>query len=208
MEDYEKLHEFLRQFYYNELMMLTKEDKPALVIDFNDFDRFDGPLAYKLLEQPINIFESFEKAVGLFDVGMKIPVRVKNLPETRSIRLRNLRAEHIGKLLVTDVIVKSASEVKPQIESAVYECPECMTLMEVKQEDGQLLQKASSCVCGRRGDFPLAEKKMIDVRWLKGVEPFEVTSGEQPSELAIVLSKDLTTPKMQKKTDPGTGSPG
>lgn len=203
MQDHEKLHEFLRQFYYNEIMLLTKEDKPALVIDFNLLDRFDPVMAEKLLEQPADVFESFAKAISLFDVGLKMPVRVKNIPEKRNIRLRNLRAEHISRLIVTDVIVKSASEVKPQIETAIFECPECMSRIEVEQEDGQLLQKPGSCSCGRRGDFPLVDKKMIDYRWLKGVEPFEVTTGEQPSELAILLKEDLTTPRMQKRTDPG-----
>lgn len=203
VEDHEKLHEFLRQFYYNELLQLTKEEKPFLVVDFNLLDRFDPVLSEKLLEQPVSAFESFEKAVSLFDMGLKLPVRIKSIPEKRNIRLRNLRAEHIGKLLVTDVIVKSASEVKPQIKTAIFECPECMTRIEVEQEDAQLLQKPGMCSCGRRGEFPLAEKKMIDYRWLKGVEPFEVTSGEQPSELAILLLEDLTTPRMQKKTDPG-----
>ena len=203
VEDHEKLHEFLRQFYYNELLQLTKEEKPSLVVDFNILDRFDPVLAEKMLEQPISIFESFEKALSLFDIGVKMPVRIKNIPEKKNIRLRNLRAEHIGKLLVTDIIVKSASEVKPQIATAVFECPECMTRIDVEQEDAQLLQKPGMCKCGRRGEFPLVEKKMIDFRWLKGVEPFEVTTGEQPSELAVLLLEDLTTPKMQKKTDPG-----
>lgn len=35
------------------------------------------------------------------------------------------------------------------------------------------------------------------------MEPFEITTGEQPGEIAIFLKEDLTTPRMQKKTDPG-----
>jgi len=185
-------------------MRLSKEEKPALVIDFGLLDRFDPLVADQLLATPDGIFDDFTKAVKAFDVG-KIPVRIKNLPERRLIRARNLRAEHIGQFIATDIIVKSASEVKPQISEAIFKCPECEQLIPISQEDAQLIKKASVCEsCGRRGEFPLFEKKMIDVRWLKGVEPFEITQGEQPSELAIFLAEDLTSPKLQRKTDPGS----
>ncbi|MEM7817242.1 MAG: minichromosome maintenance protein MCM [Candidatus Aenigmatarchaeota archaeon] len=204
MDRHEKLHEFLRQHYYTELMKASKEENAALVIDFGLLDRFDPLVADQLLATPDGVFDDFAKAVKAFDVGT-IPVRVRNLPERRHIRVRSLRAEHIGQFIATDVIVKSASEVKPQISEAIFKCPECERLIPVAQEDALLLKKASICDgCGRRGEFPLVEKKMIDIRWLKGVEPFEITQGEQPSEIAIFLSKDLVTPRLQRKTDPGS----
>jgi len=204
MERFDKLHEFLRQHYYTELMRLSKEEKPALVIDFGLLDRFDPLIADQLLATPDGVFEDFAKAIKTFDIG-KMPVRVHNLPERRLIRARNLRAEHIGQFIATDVIVKSSSEVKPQISDAIFKCPECEQLISVPQEDSQLIKKASVCEhCGRRGEFPLVEKKMIDFRLLKGVEPFEITQGEQPSEIAIFLTEDLTLPKVQRKTDPGS----
>lgn len=204
MERHEKLHEFLREHYYTELMRLSKEEHAALVIDFGLLDRFDPLVADQLLATPEGVLDDFAKAVKSFDVG-EIPVRIRNLPERRVFRVRNLRAEHIGRFIATDVIIKSASEVKPQIDEAVFKCPECERLLTVPQEDAQLMKKASVCDgCGRRGEFPLVEKKMIDFRWLKGVEPFEITQGEQPSEIAISVSKDLVTPRLQRKTDPGS----
>lgn len=205
MERHEKIHEFLRQHYYTELMRLTREETPALVIDFGLLDRFDPLIADQLLATPERVFEDFGRAIKEFDVSGKMPVRVKNLPERRIIRVRNLRAEHIGQFIATDVIIKSASEVKPQIVESVFKCPECENMISVPQEDAILIKKASVCDhCGRRGEFPQVSNKMIDVRWIKGVEPFEVTQGEQPSEIAIFLTSDLVTPKIQRKTDPGS----
>ncbi len=205
MELYDRLHQFLREWYYADLMKAAGEEKPSLTVDFSELDRFDSSIADMLLEMPGTVLEEFQKAVSGFDIPIdeKITVRVRNLPERRQVRIRNLRAEHIGKFLSTDVIVKSASEVKPQISEAVFQCPECDKMTTVPQ-DSTLIQKPASCDCGRRGDFPLIGKKMIDIRWLKGVEPFEITTGEQPSEIAIFLKEDLTTPRMQKKTDPGS----
>jgi len=201
MELLDRLDEFLREKYYNELLKASKEDK-VLIIDFNRFDVFDPVVADQLLEDPEPVFSALQEAANKIVLGEKINVRVKNLPESRNIRIRNLRAKHIGKLWCIDATIKSASEVKPQVYEAVFECPECSTRITVPQLTN-VIQGPFVCECGRRGDFNLVEKKMFDARWLTGVEPFEITSGEQPGEIAIYLKEDLTTPKMQRKTDPG-----
>ncbi|MBI5061598.1 MAG: hypothetical protein HZB67_04780 [Candidatus Aenigmarchaeota archaeon] len=200
MELHERLHQFLREWYYAELMKTSNEKNPSLTVDFNELDRFDPVIADQLLEMPEKVLADFQKAVAEFDIPTeeKINIRIRNLPERRQIRIRNLRAEHIGKMISTDIIVKSASEVKPQISEAIFQCPECDKMITVPQ-DSVMIQKPSMCDCGRRGDFPLVGKKMM-----KGVEPFEITTGEQPSEIAVFLKDDLTTPRMQKKTDPGS----
>ncbi len=195
-----RIEEFIRDKYYSELLTAIKEDG-SLVIDFNDIDRFDPVLADQLLEEPEAVLKQFEEAAQNLE-GVKIHVRIRNLPERRMVRIRNLRAKHLGKLLCVDTVVKAASEVKPQIEEAIFQCPECGTKISVLQE-GNLLQKPYQCDCGRRGDFDLVEKKMVDYRWLFGIEPFELTTGERPGEISIFLKDDLTTPKMQRKTDPG-----
>ncbi len=192
---------FLRERYYTELLKCAKEGK-ALAVDFNEIDRFDPVTADMLLEDPNSVLDSLNKA-ATESAGEKVVVRIRNLPERRNVRIRNLRSQHMGKLLNIDAVIKAASEVKPQIYEASFECPECSARISVPQETN-LVQKPLQCECGRRGDFKLVDKKMFDVRWLTAVEPFEVTTGEQPGEIAIFLKEDLTTPRMQKKTDPGS----
>ena len=204
MERHEILADFLRKNYQMEIIRAAREEKSSVVVDFAKIDRFNPVLADELLEKPYEVLEDFEKAVLSFTSGEKIPVRIKNLPERRNIRLRNLRAENIGKLICTEVTIKMASEVKPQIISVTYRCPDCEFIQEIKQEDLFFVKKMTACQnCGRRGEFPEVEKKVGDFRILKGIEPFEITTGEQPSEIAIIFRDDLTTPRMQKKTDPG-----
>ncbi|MFH0832621.1 MAG: minichromosome maintenance protein MCM [Candidatus Aenigmatarchaeota archaeon] len=200
MELVECLDEFLRKRYYNELLKAVKDEQPLLV-DFNDLDRFDPIIADQLLEDPETVLNAFQAAVK--NVNEKINVRIRNIPERREIRIRNLRTKHLNKFWCISATIKSASEVKPQIFEAIFECPECGTQVSVPQ-DGNIVQKPDICECGRRGDFKFIDKRMLDVRWLTGIEPFEVTTGEQPGEIKIFLKGDLTTPKMQKKTDPGS----
>jgi len=174
------------------------------VVDFSVLDRFDPLLADELLEQPERVLAIFNAAASsVMNSDERINVRVRNLPESRNIRIRNLRAVHLNRLWTINATIRGASEVKPQIYEAIFECPDCKAKISVQQST-KLVQKPSMCECGRRGDFNLIEKKMFDVRWLKAQEPFEVTSGEQPGEIGATLKEDLTTPRMQKKTDPGS----
>ena len=203
-----KLYEFLYERYNSELQRAANNEA-ALVIDFNDFDRYDPITADMLLEAPQEVLDGFSEAAKRIVPEADVNIRIREIPERRNIRIRNLRSKHMDKLWCIDTVIKSATEVKPQIYEVVFQCPECDTKMTVKQ-DSNLVQKPSLCGapyteggCGRRGDFNTVAKKMYDVRWLTGVEPFEVTEGDQPGEIAIFLKEDLTTPKMQKRTDPG-----
>ncbi len=199
-----RFEEFLKSNYYNDLLQLCKEGKTSLVIDFSLLDRFDPMVADQLLEEPEKTLDEFQDAINNIDLPeyAEITVRVRNLPERRNIRIRNLRAKHLDKFFCIDGIVKSASEVKPQVYLAVYKCPDCGSLIEVEQT-GKIMRAPNFCECGRRSGFQLVEKKMVDVRWLRVNEPFEITTGERPGEIAVFLKGDLTTPEIQRKTDPG-----
>ncbi len=209
-----RLAEFIEENYRNDLFNSAKEESPAgLIIDFNLLDKFDDIIGNQLLEYPESVLEDFKKAIAnvMPNNESRISVRIKNLPERRAIRIRYLRSKHLNKLWRIDAIIKSASEVKPQIYEAMFECPDCRAKITVPQESS-LLQKPYYCGapyieqgCGRRGDFgEPVDKKMFDFRFLGGVEPFELTTGERPGEITIMLKEDLTTPRMQKKTDPGS----
>src|SRR3989338_228784 len=203
MDLQEKFEKFLREYYDSELRKAVNDEK-ALVVDFSVLDRFDPLTADELLEQPEMVLAIFNAAAAsVVNADERVNVRVRNLPESRNIRIRNLRAVHLNRLWTISATIRGASEVKPQIYEAVFECPDCKAKISV-QQSGKIVQKPSMCECGRRGDFSLVEKKMFDVRWLKAQEPFEVTSGEQPGEIGATLKEDLTTPRMQRKTDPGS----
>lgn len=200
----ERLETFLKEYCYDRLLELDKSGEQSIVIDFTLLDRFDPTVAEMLLENPESVFEAFSKALENIDLpknSVKI-VRIKNIPESTMIRIRNIRAKHIGKLICLDCLVKSVTEVKPQVYEAVFQCPACDTLIPIKQTEN-VLKKPVACECGFRGIFKLKEQKLHDVRWLMVGEPFEVAEGEQPGEIRIVLKDDLTTPKMQRRTDPG-----
>jgi len=202
----EKFVEFLREEYYNELVTAVNEGKRSINIDFSLLDAFDPELADYLLENPEEVLELAEESIRQIDLPgePKLRIRIFNLPESREIRIRNIRAEHIGKLIAVDGIVKRASEIRPEVSEVVFACPECGRELTVIQTE-RIIQAPIECECGNRKGFKLLKnkQKLYDARWIAIEEPFEIVSGERPSEIMVFLKEDLTSPKMQNKTDPG-----
>jgi len=207
MDETNQLEQRAEEFLRNKeksLFEICEQGSRALIIDFNELDRFDPLITDRLFESPDEVLNLMERAVDNIDLPEheKIRIRIKNIPKHRNIRIRNLRANHLEKLLEIDGIVKAASEVKPQIYEAVFQCPECGNKISVEQK-GSTLRTPNVCECGRRGIFKLVETKKYDIRWLTVDEPYEITTGEMPGKINVLLKEDLTTPEMQKKTDPG-----
>lgn len=209
MEDAEilsKFEEFFRYFYEEELLKAVKKGKKSIEVDFSLLDKFSPELADELLNNPEKTLSLAEEALKNIDIPSEEEVaiipRFKNLPESSFVRIRNIRSEHIGKLICVDGIVRRASEVKPEIGVAIFQCPDCASLIEVPQKE-RTVKPPEACTCGRKTGFRLVDKKLFDARWIVIEEPFELATGDRPGEISVFLKNDLTSPEMQRKTDPG-----
>lgn len=202
----DRFSEFLRENYYKDLALVVSEGKKSLQVDFSLLDRFSLELTDTILENPEETLKTLEESVEQIDLPQKnkIHIRFFNIPESNRIRIRNIRAEHIGKLLCVDGIVKRASEVRPEIAETVFECSECENRITIVQtEKDKTIRFPTRCDCGSRRGFKLVDQKLYDARWIAIEEPFETTTGERPSEIMIYLKEDLTSPKMRNRTEPG-----
>lgn len=199
--------EFLRDNYYKELATVITKGEKALQVDFILLDKFNSKLADILLEKPEKTFQLFEDAVEQIDLPQKgkVKIRLFNIPESHRIRIRNIRAEHIGKLICVDGIVKRASEVRPEVAEITFQCPECgEKILVIQTEKDKMIRHPSICDnCKSRRGFKLLDQKLFDARWIAIEEPFEITTGERPSEIMVYLKEDLTSPRLQTRTDPG-----
>jgi len=146
-----RIAEFLREFYYNDLVEAATESKKSIVVDFSLLDRFDTDLADYLLEYPEEVLSAAEESTLQIDLPAeaKLKLRFVNLPESKNIRIRNIRAEHVGKMIAVDGIVKRASEVRPEVSEAVFQCPNCGTKHTVIQTE-IFLKSPLECECGKR----------------------------------------------------------
>ncbi|KYK35684.1 MAG: hypothetical protein AYK18_02865 [Theionarchaea archaeon DG-70] len=202
----DKFSEFLRDNYYKELASAISQGKKSVDIDFSLLDKFEPELSDIVLEKPEATIKILDEAVEQIDLPEKVKLHIRflNIPETNRIRIRNVRSEHIGKLICVDGIVKRASEVRPEVAEIEFECPECGNILTVIQtEKDKLIRTPTRCNCGCRRGFRQLNQRLYDARWIAIEEPFEITTGERPSEIMVYLKEDLTSPKMRNKTEPG-----
>ena len=188
-----------------ELGVATKTGEKVVHIEFNDLAEDSPVLAEKLLARPEETIQLFEVALEELEWAPKnAKVRLKSISETQNVLIRNIRARHLGNLIAIEGIVRQASEVRPQVVNAKFECPSCGTIISVLQIDKKF-KEPSRCSCGRRGGFKQISKDMVDAQRLVIEEsPDSLTGGEQPKRMNVFLKEDLVDPKMEEKTTPGS----
>ncbi len=203
----ERFSAFLTEFYYTALLKASDEGAKSVDVDFRQLEQFDAELADWFIDAPDQTLSFFQEALSNLDVpDAKIKMRFFNLPASREIRIRNVRAEHVKRLIVIDGMVRRASEIRPEVSEAIFECMECGSRVSMLQTDASAITYPFECEnpnCGSKKRFKFVDHKIFDARWLTVEEPYEVVSSERPSQLKIYLKEDLTSPKFHSKTDPG-----
>lgn len=200
-------HKFMETEYYSELVRQVSKGQKFIKLDFNILSKFNPELADLLLERPEDTIKAAELSIDNFDIeGDKksFKVRFFNLPASQKMLIRDIRSNHLGKLIAIEGLVRQKSDVRPQVTSARFECPSCGNIITVLQIDTKF-NEPSRCSCGRRGKFRLVSKELVDAQKLVLEEaPEDLEGGEQPKRLNIFLKSDLVSPMSDKKTNPGS----
>ncbi|HOU71230.1 MAG TPA: minichromosome maintenance protein MCM [Methanothrix sp.] len=197
-----KWEEFLRSRYWDDLLELADSypDERSLTVRFPDLDRFDPEFAEELLESPEPVLEAAHAALLELDLPMDVyleraHVRIIELP--RHFKTRELRSDHIGKLLAIDGLVRTATEVRPKIVSAAFQCQRCGFTFFKEQTGNKFEDQNLKCMnqaCDRGGPFKLllAQSKFVDAQKIRVQEsPEDLRGGEQPQTLDVELEDDL-----------------
>lgn len=204
-----KFKEFVHKRYEKELIKAANEET-ALNIDYDTMDKYkDGPqLCSLLVEEPDTFFditrEAMEQtvlpsAVSAVTEAQAVRVRVFNMPE--DVNIRDLRAKHLNIFSSIEGIVRRASEVRPEITETIWECTECGDKLYQPVKIG-FISRPFKCNCGNR-IFKQTDRKLIDARWITVEEPFELTEGEKPSQVNVLLTEDLVSSEGRRLSDPG-----
>ena len=189
--------------YKKEIGESLKSGSNVVFIDFMQLSEFSNNLADEILANPEEALRLIELAIEESGRGSNIRVRLKNMPESQDVKVRNIRSKHLNELLVIEGIIRQASDVRPQVVNAKFECPSCGTIISVLQIEKKF-REPSRCSCGRRGGFKLISKEMVDTQRLIVEEaPDMLTGGEQPKRMNVFVKEDLVEPKMEEKTTPG-----
>ncbi len=207
MEPSEWTTEFVKFFekvYEEELLKSIAEGKPLIEVDFAELSKFNPELAEDLIEKPEEVIEAAEFATKQIEGNKGIKVRLVNVSGSQKILIRNVRSNHLSKLLVIEGTVRQKSDVRPQVTEAKFECPSCGNILNVLQLD-EKFKEPSKCGCGRKGKFRLLQKQFVDAQSLVLEEASEdLDGGEQPKRMRVLLKNDLVSPLSEKKTNPGS----
>ncbi len=204
-EQIDKFHEFFDLTYKSKLHDIVEKGESSLVIEFSDLAKYDPELAELLLMEPEETLKMSEVALEQFDIAEKknVKIRIRALPESQAIKIRDIRSKHLDKIVAFDGIVRQTSDVRPQVISARFECPTCGNHLTIAQTE-QTFKEPSRCSCGRRGKFKVVHRELVDTQRLIVEEASEaLEGGEQSKRIAVFLREDLVEPKMEKKTTPG-----
>jgi len=201
----QRFEDFFQQFYQSQIAEAALQGRTSIEIDFELLDKFDPEFADRLLNEPKLMLDAALEAITVVSgQNLALTPRFNNLPDSQKIRIRSLRSEHIGKFIAVDCVVRRASEVRPEIYEATFECLDCGAKIPVVQTERNVKSPAACETCGKHGKFNLIDRKLFDARWIVAEEPYEIAAGEKSSDVRIYLKDDLTSPDMQRRSDPGS----
>ncbi len=201
----DKWEDFLKKYYWNEIIELSNSypEKRSLFVQFSEMDTYDPTIADMLLDDPDVTIESATRALREMDLltGVtldKANLRIIKLP--RKIKIRDIRSEDIGKLISIEGLVTKATEVRPRIVEANFECPFCHHIFSVVQSGRQFKEpvecEQESGGCGRKVQhFRLwvDQSKFVNAQKIRLQEsPEELRGGELPQVLDVNLEDDIS----------------
>ena len=192
-----KFEEFFSTIYKDDVFEILEKypDERSLTVNYEDLEMFDPDLADDLIKKPDEVIAASQKAIKNIDPLMKdaeLNIRFENL--TNNIPLSDLLSKYIGNFVSADGIVRKTDEIRPRIETGVFECRGCMRLHEVEQISGNHIVEPSLCSeCGGRSFRLLQEdSKYIDTQSARMQEPLEnLSGGTEPKQMLLVLEDDL-----------------
>ncbi len=184
-----KVTEFLRNYLRQEVLEYYQSDS-VIEIDYSDLARFDLGLADFLDSDPGGFLEVFREKVREFDA----PVMQDSSPEIRIEKnedkklISDLRSDMINNLIVTEGVVKKATQVNPRIRRAAWKCLYCGTITRRRVIDKLQKPKCSNEGCERKHHELLKdESEYVDEQVLMAQERHEDIESSNPKDIKVVL---------------------
>ncbi|PTD93534.1 AAA family ATPase [archaeon SCG-AAA382B04] len=198
----QKFENFLTRYYKNQVMELAKSypQKKSLKIEFKDLNNYDPELCDKLIEKPDKTINSAQNALKNIDlpIDKKLEdtnIRFIELTKSEKVLARNIRSHHIGQFISLEGIIRKATEVRPKLTKAHFECLRCGHEQKIKQDGNDFKEPYECNGCERKGPFDLNEDKseFMDSQKIQIQEvPEKLRGGEQPQDINIQVEDDIT----------------
>ena len=181
-------------------------DVRSVYVDFSAVEKFDPDLANYTLVNPTLSIRSAEDALKrMVSHALTNPFvhfRINGLPRDSRVEIRKLRAKHLSSFVAIEGLVRKATEVRPRVTVAEFECARCLHRITIEQE-GMQFHEPLECPkeeggCGRgtgSTKFRLLTdpSKFVDTQKVEIQEPPEgLRGGAQPERLVGYIEDDLS----------------
>ena len=194
---------FYRNYYRDAISQLAQRypnEQRSLHVDYDDLYQFDQDLADDYLSQPDQLEDFAEEALRVYDLPADVSlgqahVRLRNLPDTVDIRSIRVHDNHVGRMIAVSGIVRKATDVRPKITEAAFECQRCGTMTYIPQSDGSFQEPHECQGCERQGPFRVNydQSEFVDSQKLRVQEsPEGLRGGETPQSIDIDIEDDIT----------------
>jgi len=211
MVEYEKdeIKEKFKNFfedegYHSELIRIADNfpDERSLNITYRDLTMYFEDLDFPqyIIDHPKKCLvlaeETIREIVGVPD-DTEIRLRIKQLSEPRHKMIRHLRASDLTKYLAIDGLVRKATEVRPRISKAVFECMRCGAKTTIEQAGNNIEEPVECAGCGKSANktnfnLLLDDSEFINYQTIEIQEsPEGLRGGDQPQRLRGWVKEDL-----------------
>ena len=210
-EPQERFEEFLRTYkddqgdtiYWTRVKQMAINEETSLFIDFQELYSFDIVFSVLAADNPIKLIETMNNAliavlqvhdpdyVDSIDTAL-LQVRITNY--TEHVKLRAIRSKHIGKLVHVSGIMMRASEVKPLLVQAMFQCRICNLEIPQIQEEGRYTEPVSCPDCEKKTPMRLLAQASQFRDWQKvriQESPDELPPGQMPRSVDVILEGDI-----------------
>ncbi|AZH23860.1 LAGLIDADG family homing endonuclease [Haloplanus aerogenes] len=194
---------FYRNYYRDAISQLAQRypnEQRSLHVDYDDLYQFDPDLAEDFIAQPDQLQDFAEEALRVYDLPADVSlgqahVRLRNLPDSIDIRSIRVHDNHVGRMIAVSGIVRKATDVRPKIVEAAFECQRCGTMTYIPQSDGGFQEPHECQGCERQGPFRVNydQSEFVDSQKLRVQEsPEGLRGGETPQSIDIDIEDDIT----------------
>lgn len=188
---------------------LNWPDQTSVTFDFLKIQERNPELAEYILGKPLHALQVATLRIRELDMPAEpkpaLQVRLTNLPKKSRIGPRQIRKEHLGRLVAISGVITAASPTLMDLEIGVFDCKTCGNRLRIPQDlwGGEPREEPVICDgCEKTGPwtFRAEESKHLDAQQLRLQEtPETVRGGETPEILGIRIHEDLV-----QKITPGS----
>lgn len=208
-----KFHEFFEEYKSKEIRKAINDGDLFILIDFFELSEYDIELGEQVLGFPEEIIRLMEDTLKQFysdeDTRFNLKIRFETLPTTEKLMIRDIRSEHLGKIIMLEGLVRRKTDVRPRLKYIDYLCtnPSC-SLSQDRIRVQQLEDKTKTIKnCPKcKSQIETIHKELIDSQNLVLEEiPEQLENqGDQPKRINVMLQGDLVSPFKDSKTNPGS----